>query len=68
MCVDPDHEIVFCCVCNSEVHTCEREIPVDNDYTCPEHPDGSELSEGLWVCSGQCWDVAVSLHTLSKED
>ena len=53
-CVDPSAPIKFCVMCNKPIHTCEREVPVDNDYRCPEHPDGVELHSGLWVCSEVC--------------
>ncbi|MBI3956560.1 MAG: hypothetical protein HY340_01070 [Candidatus Kerfeldbacteria bacterium] len=58
-CVQPNAPIVLCCVCQAEVHTCERTTPVDHDYRCPAHPDGVELSDGRWVCSEACSEKAV---------
>ena len=59
-CVQPKAPSVQCCICQKEVKTCERETPDGNDYTCPAHPDGAELSDGQWVCSEECWDIATT--------
>ena len=48
-----------CCVCGGLVHTCEKETTEDGDYLCPVHGDGCELHDGRWVCSDDCWEVAV---------
>ena len=66
-CVQPDAPWVQCVICGKPVKTCERPVPVADDsqldgydYTCPEHPDGCELFDGLgWVCSFACWEVAA---------
>ena len=56
--VDPTAPIVQCIVCGKDVHTCERETPVNGDYTCPAHPDGIEYLKG-WVCSDKCGEKYV---------
>lgn len=53
-CCDPSAPVVKCCVCGTDVHTCERTEPVDNDYRCPAHVNGVEMSAGEWVCSDAC--------------
>lgn len=67
-CVEPNAPFKPCCICGSLVKTCERFEPVVittpggssyNDYVCPAHPCGCELSDGRWVCSQECWDKAV---------
>jgi len=62
-CCDPDHEVVPCCNCGIELHTCEKkeEDVHDGKYLCPmsEHNNGGELSDGRWVCS-DCWDIVVN--------
>lgn len=40
-----------CCACGKNVDM--REVEDGGD------PDGSELSNGRWVCSGECWDTVV---------
>lgn len=57
-CVDPTAPIEKCIVCGKDVHTCERATAVDNDYRCPEHPDGIEFSDG-WVCSDDCCNIHI---------
>lgn len=57
-CVDRRAPWVKCVVCGTEVKTCEREIPVDGDYRCPVHPEGTEISDGRWACSPECWEIA----------
>jgi hypothetical protein len=52
-CVEPEAAWHNCCICGKAVKACEGEQP------CPVHPDGCELTDGRWVCSGACWDVAV---------
>jgi hypothetical protein len=64
-CVEPDAPVVQCCVCGKDIKTCERDKPIKvgyriYDYVCPAHPAGAELSDGRWVCSYECWDVAVA--------
>lgn len=54
VCCDPSAPVVTCCVCGAAVHTCERTEPVDNDYRCPAHVNGVEMSAGEWVCSDAC--------------
>lgn len=58
-CVDPAAGIAFCANCEKAVHLCERKAPVGtmNDYRCPAHPDGAELSDGTWVCSAECGEA-----------
>jgi hypothetical protein len=59
-CANPNAPIEKCVICGIEVHTCERDIPLDDvDYLCPVHPDGCELYGGGWVCSDECWDIKV---------
>jgi hypothetical protein len=61
-CVDLFSPKVPCCICGKTVKTCELKVPVEifggEDFTCPIH-DGSELNDGRWVCSSECWDKAV---------
>lgn len=59
LCADTDAVVVNCCVCGVPVKTCEREDAVDGSFLCPEHPEGSELVDGRWVCSLECWEVAA---------
>jgi|WetSurMetagenome_2_1015567.scaffolds.fasta_scaffold359075_2 hypothetical protein len=54
VCSDPSAPIVPCITCGKPVHTCERTTAVGNDYCCPVHPDGVELSDGRWICSEEC--------------
>lgn len=65
-CVEPNAQWVACTVCYRPIKTCERVEPVDNDYLCPAHGDGSELSDGKWVCSDECWDRIVTLGEEEK--
>jgi hypothetical protein len=62
-CVDPLAPEVACCICGRPVKPCESQEPADgpdgHDFRCPAHPDGSQLSNGQWVCSAKCWDKAV---------
>lgn len=63
-CVDPGAEVVGCCVCGRPVKTCERAKPVEDghgnqDWRCPTHPNGAELSDGRWTCSSECWTKAA---------
>lgn len=55
-CVEPDAPIETCVVCGKDVHTCQRDEPVDNSYICPKHPEGLALTGGGWVCSEKCWE------------
>ena len=49
-------EEVACCACGKPVDTRENDTP------------GSELTDGRWVCSGDCWDdLAAMLPPLPKE-
>ena len=61
-CCDPTAPIEICCICGAPVYTCEI-TPPDGvwivDYCCPAHPDGCELADGRWVCSLECWEIAV---------
>jgi hypothetical protein len=57
--VDPNVPVVKCAVCGKDVHTCERKEAVDEDYTCPVHRDGCELTDGRCVCSYEGWELAV---------
>jgi hypothetical protein len=59
-CVEPDAPKFPCCICGAIVHTCEREEPVNNNYSCPAHPNGCEFN-GMWTCSLDCYDEAVLL-------
>lgn len=58
-CVQPNATWVRCCICKKAIKTCERKISVNNDYRCPEHPQGVQLDSGEWTCSQKCWDAAV---------
>ena len=58
-CCDPNAEIKKCAVCGNAVHTCENTVPINNDYTCPVHPDGIEHSNGLWFCNNVCYEAYV---------
>lgn len=53
-CAQPDAPIVKCFVCGADVKTCERQVPENYDYRCPEHPHGAEIEPGIWVCSSAC--------------
>lgn len=59
-CVDHGATVVKCAVCGKDVHTCERDVAIGNDYRCPAHPYGCQLSDGRWVCSERCWDTAAN--------
>ena len=64
-CVNPDAPIMECANCGKPVHTCERETPVDNDYRCPAHTDGVQLSDAhTWACSEECYDALCPLEEL----
>jgi hypothetical protein len=54
-CCDPNAKKIPCVACGKPVYTCERETSIDNDYRCPAHPDGCEISNNLWVCSEACF-------------
>lgn len=58
-CVEPDAPWMACCVCDRPIKTCERREPIDDSYLCPVHKDGSELTDGRWVCSDECHDKIV---------
>lgn len=60
-CVEPDAPKFPCRICGTDVYTCEREEPVNNNYLCPAHPNGCELSNGEYVCSQTCYDAAILL-------
>lgn len=54
-------ETVPCCICEKPVCTKELDEPGAD-------PNGSGLSDGRWVCSGECWDKATGLvEPLSEE-
>lgn len=55
-CCNPNASKEKCVVCGSDVFTCERLEPVDNNYCCPVHPDGIQSFEGLWFCGNDCYD------------
>ena len=46
-CANPNAPIKFCLWCNKVVYTCELDIAINNNYTCPIHPDGHETSRGF---------------------
>ena len=73
-CCDPAAPIVPCRVCGSPVHTCERAEPVADvaqidgwDYSCPSHPDGAEIADGVWVCSPDCDSVAGRMSQIPED-
>jgi hypothetical protein len=59
LCVRPGAPTIPCCICGKPVHTCEKEYAEGGDYRCPAHPEGSQLSDGRWVCSEECWETAT---------
>lgn len=61
-CANPSAPVVKCANCKKRIKTCERKKPVRNDYSCPAHPDGAELGDGIWVCSFECWDKMVAKY------
>lgn len=75
VCANPSAPVVACVVCGQPVHTCERAEPVvmpggSHDYVCPVHPDGSEVSQGNWTCSGRCyetWEILGEAERLLTE-
>jgi len=62
-CVDHDAPKANCCICDKIVDTCERETSVNDSYLCPEHPEGNEIVEGVWVCSEQCEEEYNAKHS-----
>jgi hypothetical protein len=53
-CIAPYAPWKRCSVCGTPVKACDGKTAV-----CPAHPEGCELSDGRWICSEECWDVAV---------
>lgn len=53
-CVDPNAPIKNCLNCGKSIHTCEREVAVNNSYLCPIHKEGFETHTGDWFCSEIC--------------
>lgn len=59
-CVQQNAPWVKCCICRKRIKTCERKRPArNNDYRCPAHPNGAQLTNHKWVCSGGCYMKAV---------
>jgi hypothetical protein len=54
-CCDPSAPLEKCVMCGKIVHTCERDISVNNDYRCPVHQDGFEDDDGDWFCGSNCY-------------
>jgi hypothetical protein len=54
-CCDPSAPLEKCVMCGKIVHTCERDISVNNDYRCPVHQDGFEDDNGDWFCDSNCY-------------
>ena len=59
-CCDPLAPIEKCFVCDKIVHTCEREIAVNNDYRCPVHTEDIQDNQGRWFCSQQCYNTQLT--------
>lgn len=62
-CVDTKAKIEKCQNCGKNVYTCERSIPVNNDYRCPVHKEGFETFEGKWYCSNDCYEETENLYS-----
>jgi len=60
-CVEPNAPIEPCCMCGMPVHTCEREVSVNDSYLCPVHGHGGQFSDGRWTCSDYCYERAMLL-------
>jgi hypothetical protein len=58
-CCNPNAPIERCVVCGAGVHTCELDKPINSSYLCPAHGEGCQLTNGNWVCSEECWNIAV---------
>jgi hypothetical protein len=50
-CAVPDAPWTKCYLCMKPLKTCERPYDMNGDYICPVHTDGSENSDGYWVCN-----------------
>lgn len=61
-CCDPNSKTEKCLNCNKIVYTCERTIPVNNDYRCPVHQEGIETKKG-WFCSEKCYSTIIKQKT-----
>lgn len=58
-CIDPNAKKEKCLNCGKVVLTCERTIPINNDYRCPIHQEGIETKDG-WFCSRKCYEIHQS--------
>lgn len=56
-CCDPLAPIDKCFVCGKVVHTCERDIPLNNDYRCSVHKDDIQDDDSRWFCGIKCYNI-----------